>query len=78
MSTDSQSFSPLSRQAVWLDSFEFRLRLAEQGRVISVGDGIAWIEGLPSAAMEAAGWSFTWVVSASVPSCSVRAVVSRG
>ena len=52
MSTDSRSFSPLSRQADWLDSFEFRLRLAEQGRVISVGDGIAWIEGLPSAAMD--------------------------
>ena len=52
MSTDSRSFSPLSRQAEWLDSFEFHLRLAEQGRVISVGDGIAWIEGLPSAAMD--------------------------
>ena len=52
MSTGSQSLSPLSRQADWLASFEFRLRLAEQGRVVSVGDGIAWIEGLPSAAMD--------------------------
>ena len=52
MSTDSRSVSPLSRQADWLESFEFRLRLAEQGRVISVGDGIAWIDGLPSAAMD--------------------------
>jgi F-type H+-transporting ATPase subunit alpha len=28
------------------------MRIAEQGTVVSVGDGIAWIEGLPSAAMD--------------------------
>jgi F-type H+-transporting ATPase subunit alpha len=52
MSTDSTAFSPLSRQADWLDKYDFRLRMAEQGRVVSVGDGIAWVEGLPSAAMD--------------------------
>ena len=32
--------------------YRFGLRLSEQGTVVSVGDGIAWIKGLPSAAME--------------------------
>jgi F-type H+/Na+-transporting ATPase subunit alpha len=35
-----------------IDSYKFRLRLSEQGRVVSVGDGVAWIEGLPSVAMD--------------------------
>ena len=52
MSTDSAAFSPLSRQSDWLDGYDFRLRMAEQGRVVAVGDGIAWVEGLPSAAMD--------------------------
>ena len=52
MSSDRQALSPLARQANWLDSYEFRLRISEQGRVISVGDGVVWIEGLPSAAMD--------------------------
>lgn len=32
--------------------YRFGLRVAERGRVVSVGDGITWIEGLPSAAMD--------------------------
>lgn len=36
----------------WLSQYRFRLRLTEQGRVVSIGDGIAWIKGLPSAAMD--------------------------
>ncbi|HEU4684361.1 MAG TPA: F0F1 ATP synthase subunit alpha [Nitrospira sp.] len=36
----------------WLNDYRFELRLAEQGRVRSIGDGIVWIEGLPSAAVE--------------------------
>ena len=36
----------------WLGDYRFRLRLSERGRVVSVGDGIAWIKGLPSAAMD--------------------------
>lgn len=32
--------------------YRFGLRVSEQGTVVSVGDGIAWIKGLPSAAMD--------------------------
>ncbi|MBI1215000.1 MAG: F0F1 ATP synthase subunit alpha [Alphaproteobacteria bacterium] len=42
----------LDRQADWLKSYKMSLRVAEQGRVASVGDGIAWVEGLPSAAVD--------------------------
>jgi len=43
---------PLERQAAWLSAYRPGLRVAEQGSVVSVGDGIAWIAGLPSAAMD--------------------------
>ncbi|HJV26198.1 MAG TPA: F0F1 ATP synthase subunit alpha [Aromatoleum sp.] len=52
MSMDKLATSPLLRQANWLEAYDLKLRVAEQGRVISVGDGIAWIDGLPSAAMD--------------------------
>jgi len=42
----------LERQAKWLSRYRPGLRLTEQGRVVSVGDGIAWIAGLPSASMD--------------------------
>jgi F-type H+-transporting ATPase subunit alpha len=42
----------LERQAQWLDRYQPGLRITEQGSVISVGDGIAWISGLPSAAID--------------------------
>jgi F-type H+-transporting ATPase subunit alpha len=42
---------PIARQAAWLRQYRLELRIAEQGIVASVGDGIAWISGLPSAAM---------------------------
>jgi len=42
----------LSLQARWLENYRPRLRLRERGRVISVGDGIAWVAGLQSAAMD--------------------------
>ncbi len=48
--------SILSRQATWLDRYQLGLRIVEQGRVRSVGDGIVWIDGLPSAAMEEILW----------------------
>ncbi|HXH86546.1 MAG TPA: F0F1 ATP synthase subunit alpha [Nitrospira sp.] len=48
----STSNSLLERQAGWLHDYRFGLRALEQGTVVSVGDGIAWIEGLPSAAMD--------------------------
>ena len=44
--------SLLERQAKWLDRYQPGLRISEQGSVIAVGDGIAWITGLPSAAMD--------------------------
>lgn len=36
----------------WLDTYRFSLRVTEQGRIVSIGDGIARVKGLPSAAME--------------------------
>ncbi|HET6369654.1 MAG TPA: F0F1 ATP synthase subunit alpha, partial [Nitrospiria bacterium] len=36
----------------WVDRYRFGLRVAEQGTVLSIGDGIVWIKGLPSAAMD--------------------------
>ncbi|MDD5037133.1 MAG: F0F1 ATP synthase subunit alpha [Methylococcaceae bacterium] len=42
----------LQRQAAWLEQYRPGLRVSEQGAVVSVGDGIAWISGLPSAAMD--------------------------
>ena len=42
----------LDRQAAWLAHYQPGLRITEQGSVVSVGDGIAWMSGLPSAAME--------------------------
>lgn len=45
--------SPIAAQAERLDRYQFRPRLSEQGTVSSIGDGIAWVTGLPSAAM---GW----------------------
>ncbi len=35
-----------------LGDYRFGLRISERGTVVAVGDGIAWVEGLPSAAME--------------------------
>ena len=47
-------FPLLDRQRRWLDGYHAGLRLSERGTVISVGDGIVWIKGLPSAAMDQA------------------------
>ncbi len=44
--------SLLSRQEAWLDSYSYEMRFTEQGLLVSVGDGIAWISGLPSAPMD--------------------------
>lgn len=42
----------LSKQRQWIDAYRLRLRLTERGKVISVGDGIAWIKGIPSAGID--------------------------
>ena len=43
---------PLAGQQRWLRDYDLGLRLVEEGRVQSLGDGVAWIQGLPSAAMD--------------------------
>lgn len=48
----SPTISPLARQRAWLRGYRFQARITELGRVLSVGDGIAWIAGLPSAAID--------------------------
>lgn len=40
-----------SRQR-WRDEYQFSVRVSELGKVASVGDGIIWIEGLPTAAID--------------------------
>lgn len=47
MAIDKASTGPAAR-----DAYRFKLRLHETGHVVSVGDGITWVTGLPSAAMD--------------------------
>ena len=42
----------VERQQQWLAQYRPGVRIHEQGHVVSVGDGIAWIAGLPSVAMD--------------------------
>ena len=49
---DPTADTPLARVAAQLAGYAPRLRISEQGAVVSVGDGIAWIRGLPSAAVD--------------------------
>jgi len=44
--------TPMAQQKKWVEDYKPALRISESGHVISVGDGIAWIQGLPSAGME--------------------------
>ncbi len=44
--------SPLQKRSDWLKNYHFALRVEERGKVVSVGDGITWIKGLPSAAID--------------------------
>jgi len=41
----------LERTADWLENYRPAVRVRERGVLLSVGDGVAWIEGLPSASM---------------------------
>jgi F-type H+-transporting ATPase subunit alpha len=45
-------YGPLERQSRWLQSYRPGVRVSELGSVVSVGDGIAHVSGLPSAAMD--------------------------
>ena len=49
---DTRNDLPIARRASWVADYRPGLRVAEQGSLISVGDGIAWIRGLPSAAVD--------------------------
>jgi F-type H+-transporting ATPase subunit alpha len=49
---DSQEVLPIEARSDWLKKYNLQLRISEIGVVISVGDGIAWISGLPSASMD--------------------------
>jgi F-type H+/Na+-transporting ATPase subunit alpha len=51
MSSPRPRVSPIAAQAERLKRYQFRPRLSEQGTVSSIGDGIAWVTGLPSAGM---------------------------
>ena len=42
----------IAARSHWLEGYRFGLRVTEQGAVVSVGDGIAWVRGLPSAGMD--------------------------
>jgi len=44
--------SPLRRQKDWIESYRFSPKAVERGKGVSLGDGILWIEGLPSAAID--------------------------
>jgi F-type H+-transporting ATPase subunit alpha len=44
--------SAIELSAARVRGYRFALRVAERGRVLSVGDGVVWIDGLPSAAMD--------------------------
>ncbi|WP_392536689.1 F0F1 ATP synthase subunit alpha [Legionella sp. 227] len=35
-----------------IENYQFQIRVSEQGQVVSVGDGIIWIKGLPTAAID--------------------------
>ncbi|MGZ8151810.1 MAG: F0F1 ATP synthase subunit alpha [Methylovulum sp.] len=42
----------LAQQTGWLAGYQPGVRVIEQGSVVSIGDGISWIKGLQSAAIE--------------------------
>ena len=51
-SAETNDGSPLTRQARWVDDYRLGLRVTQLGSVSAVGDGIAWVTGLPSAAID--------------------------
>ncbi len=44
--------SLISKQTDWLVTYAPDLRVSEQGVVVSIGDGISWVKGLPSVAID--------------------------
>jgi F-type H+-transporting ATPase subunit alpha len=41
-----------TRHPFSLSTYRFQARISERGRILSIGDGIVWIEGLPSARID--------------------------
>ncbi len=53
MTPQTDNFASLRRGApAWLEYYRFGLRVTERGTILSIGDGIAHISGLPSASMD--------------------------
>ncbi len=50
--TSSLPPSSLDRQSDWLTRYRFAPRIALRGRILSMGDGILWIRGLPGAEID--------------------------
>lgn len=51
-STSGPPGGALARRAEWISRYVPELRVEQRGTVVSVGDGIAWVDGLPSAALD--------------------------
>ena len=51
-STPRRPAGPLDRLQSRLNGYRFGLRVLERGRVFSAGDGVVWLEGLPSARLD--------------------------
>jgi F-type H+-transporting ATPase subunit alpha len=49
---EKKELSPLEQKANWVEQYRFAPEVAEFGRVTAVGDGIAWVDGLSSAAID--------------------------
>ena len=52
MSSDHPALNTGDLRSQWLADYQPQLRISEIGKLAAIGDGIAWIEGLPSAAMD--------------------------
>ena len=52
LSPDLKNAELIKQQADWLKDYRPAMRIKEQGKVISIGDGIVWITGLPMAAID--------------------------
>ena len=52
LDTDFKSAVLIKQQADWLKNYRPAMRVREQGKVVSIGDGIAWVTGLPMAAID--------------------------
>lgn len=50
--TLNNAFNLINKQTDWLANYQLCATIEEQGIVVSVGDGITWIRGLSSAAIE--------------------------